>query len=206
MKTKNLLAIFLILAFTFSLYACMESKAEGPESIADVESSEDSKEPEDLSAEPEESSAEPEVSKEVSIEEEDVYVQREMTEEMKAALYRMKYRESREYDPNNENCVNFMSYYQASYYANHNINGYTLCHCTSDEVAQGFTERKIDGYYFMTPWTGSPSPLMLYLYKDGEFTTIETALKTDLINASDLYEILSSDPKYGVKAEIIESK
>ena len=201
MKTKNLLAIFLILAFTFSLYACTEGVKTDNSVVENVEITESV----DSSAEESETeeSAEPTVSEDVSTDDEDNYVQREMTEEMKAALYRMKYRGSREYDPNNENCVNFMSYYQASYYANHNINGYTLCHCTSDQVADGFTERKIDGYYFMTPWTGSPSPLMLYLYKDGEFTTIETALKTDLINASDLYEILSSDPNYGVKAKII---
>ena len=200
MKTKNLLAIFLILAFTFSLYACMESNAEGPESIADVESSEDSKEPEDLSAEPEESSAEPEVSKEVSIEEEDVYVQRELTEDMIKEIWRIS--GFSDYNPKIASHEGAMISIKSNYYANHNINGYTLCHFQSFVEFSTATYRK-DGFLFATWNIGHPSHLSLYLYKDGKFITIEDALDSGLANAADLYEILSSDPNYGVKAKII---
>ena len=201
MKTKIILSSILILAFTFSLYACMESNTEGPESIADVESSEDSKEPEDLSAEPEESSAEPEVSKEVSIEEEDVYVQRELTEDMIKEIWRIS--GFSDYDPNHPGHVLLMSELKSNYYANHSISGYTLCHFDYGQSNAEEFEYLKDGYFFTTGSNGHPSHLSLYLYKDGKFITIEDALDSGLANAADLYEILSSDPKYGVKAKII---
>ena len=201
MKTKIILSIILILAFTFSLYACMESNTEGPESIADVESSEDSKEPEDLSAEPEESSAEPEVSKEVSIEEEDVYVQRELTEDMIKEIWRIS--GFSDYDPNHPGHVLLMSELKSNYYANHSISGYTLCHFDCGYSYDVEFEYLKDGYFFTTGNNGHPSHLSLYLYKDGKFITIEDALDSGLANAADLYEILSSDPNYGVKAKII---
>lgn len=196
MKIKNLLAIFLILAFTFSLYACMESNTEGPESIADVESSEDSKEPEDLSAEPEESSAEPEVSKEVSIEEEDVYVQRELTEDMIKEIWRIS--DFSDYNPKIASHEVAMISIKSNYYANHSISGYTLCHFDCGYSYDVEFEYLKDGYFFTTGNNGHPSHLSLYLYKDGKFITIEDALESDLIKAAELHDIIESDPNYGV--------
>ena len=198
MKTK-LFTIILILAFTVSLYACTEGVKTDNSVVENVEITESV----DSSAEESETeeSAEPTVSEDVSTDDEDNYVQRGLTEDMIKEIWRIS--DFSDYNPKIASHEVAMISIKSNYYANHSISGYTLCHFDCGFSNDKEFEYLKDGYFFTTGNDAHPSHLSLYLYKDGKFITIEDALDSGLANAADLYEILSSDPNYGVKAKII---
>ena len=128
-------------------------------------------------------------------------VQRVMTEEMKAAIYNKHKYYVKEYDPNEYFCVSTASFYEASYYANDMVNGYTLCHYSDEWSEACIVEYVKDGYYFTTGDAGYFSELKLYLYKDCEFIPIEEAFDTGLVTAAEIHAIVSRDKNYEVGTE-----
>jgi len=201
MKRTRILFISLVVICILSLLVFAGSALgndNGVEAPGIEESPGEPKIPED----PEKGTGEPaqaEASLEERAGETDDGVQREVTEEMKPIFYGMMNREPKEYDPNNEDCIRTVYFYEHSYYANDLINGYTLCHFSDELYTEEIVEYEKEGYFFTRRNRGSPSPLMLYLYKDGDFTPIEDALDSSLVKAADVHGILSADRNYGVK-------
>lgn len=129
-------------------------------------------------------------------------VQREFAEEMKIAAFKFIFR-GEEYDESNENHVERVSYFEKNYYANDLVNGYTFCCIPNEYVDCVIVESRFGNYIFKRNYVGSPSELMLYLYKDGEFITIENAIKSGIVTPKQIFDIVSKDSNYGVEAEEI---
>ena len=190
MKRKIIALTALILTLAIALIACaVSAESDG----VDVELS--NADEETLADVSEQQVEEPEPELETD------EVQRVMTEEMKKAVYYMIPHGTRPYDPGDEVCKSMMSFYESGYYANHVVNGYTLCSFRGEWVSPCIVEYEKDGYCFTSGNFKDPSPLGLYLYKDGEFTTIEEAFKQGLVTPAEIHAIVAADIMYDVGVE-----